>query len=75
MSPVPIRQYHGLADDYVKYRYSQMLAAAHEAAQTAKTQLELVPGANHGDAHGPPPTLEERMPGSYVALLKAFLGL
>jgi pimeloyl-ACP methyl ester carboxylesterase len=71
----PYLALHGLADDYVRYQYSQMLAAAHEAAQAAKTQLELVPGANHGDAHGPPPTLEERVPGGYVALLRGFLGL
>src|SRR4029077_11225326 len=58
----PYLAIHGLADDYVKYQYSQMLTAAHDAAQTSKTQLELVPGANHGDAHGPPPTLEERTP-------------
>jgi pimeloyl-ACP methyl ester carboxylesterase len=67
---------HGLADDYVKYQYSQQLTAAHEAAQPgAKTQLELVPGADHGDAHGPPPTLNARVPGSYVELLRTFLGL
>jgi pimeloyl-ACP methyl ester carboxylesterase len=71
----PYLAIHGLADDYVRYQYSQMLTAAHEAAQTAKTQLVLVPGANHGDAHGPPPTLEAQQPGSYVALLRAFLGL
>lgn len=69
----PYLALHGLADDYVRYQYSQMLAAAHEAA--GRTQLELVPGANHGDAHGPPPTLESRQPGSYVALLRGFLGL
>jgi pimeloyl-ACP methyl ester carboxylesterase len=71
----PYLAIHGLADDYVRYQYSQMLTAAHEGAQAAKTQLELVPGANHGDAHGPPPTMEARVPGSYVALLKTFLGL
>jgi pimeloyl-ACP methyl ester carboxylesterase len=74
----PYLAIHGLADDYVRYQYSQMLAAAHEAASlssAAKTQLELVPDANHGDAHGPPPTLEAVQPGSYVALLRAFLGL
>jgi pimeloyl-ACP methyl ester carboxylesterase len=69
----PYLAMHGLADDYVRYQYSQMLTAAHLAAQTAKTQLVLVPNANHGDAHGPPPTLNERMPGSYVALLHDFL--
>jgi hypothetical protein len=60
----------------VKYQYSEELAAAHEASQPAEqTQLELVAGADHGDAHGPPPTLNARAPGSYVDLLRAFLGL
>jgi uncharacterized protein len=67
---------HGLADDYVKHEYSEELVAAHEAAQPdVKTQLELVPGADHGDAHGPPPTLNTAQPGSYVELLRTFLGL
>jgi len=53
-----------------------MLSAAHERAQPAfATQLELVAGADHGDLHGPPPTLNAREPGSYVALLARFLGL
>jgi pimeloyl-ACP methyl ester carboxylesterase len=51
--PSPYLAFHGLADDYVKYQYSEELTAAHPG----KTQLILVPGANHGDAHGPPPTL------------------
>jgi pimeloyl-ACP methyl ester carboxylesterase len=72
----PYLALHGLADDYVKHEYSEELAAAHASAQPAsKTQLVLVPGADHGDAHGPPPTLEARQPGSYVALLRTFLGL
>jgi pimeloyl-ACP methyl ester carboxylesterase len=72
----PYLAMHGLADDYVKHEYSEQLAAAHEAGQPAeKTQLVLVPGANHGDAHGPPPTLNAQAPGSYVQLLKTFLGL
>ena len=72
----PYLAIHGLADDYVKYQYSQELAAAHMAAQpTFATQLELVPNADHGDAHGPPPTLNAVEPGSYVALLAKFLGL
>ena len=71
----PYLAIHGLADDYVKYQYSQMLTDAHQAAQTAKTQLELVPGAGHSDNNGPPVILEARTPGSYVALLQTFLGL
>jgi fermentation-respiration switch protein FrsA (DUF1100 family) len=51
--PAPYLAFHGLADDYVKYQYSEELTAAHPG----KTQLILVPGADHGDAHGPPPTL------------------
>jgi len=72
----PYLALHGLADDYVRYQYSQELAAAHEAAQPeAATELDLVPNADHGDAHGPPPTLNATSPGSYVALLARFLGL
>jgi pimeloyl-ACP methyl ester carboxylesterase len=72
----PYLALHGLADDYVKHEYSEELVAAHEAAQpAAKTQLVLVPGADHGDAHGPPPTLNAQQPGSYVELLRTFLGL
>ena len=72
----PYLAMHGLADDYVKHEYSEELAAAHEAGQPAeKTQLVLVPGADHGDAHGPPPTLNAQTPGSYVELLRTFLGL
>jgi pimeloyl-ACP methyl ester carboxylesterase len=72
----PYLALHGLADDYVKHEYSEELAAAHEAGQpAAKTQLVLVPGADHGDAHGPPPTLNAMVPGSYVELLRTFLGL
>jgi len=37
----------------VRYQYSQSLTAAHAAAFPAPTTLVLVPGANHGDAHGP----------------------
>jgi len=70
----PYLALHGLADDYVKYQYSEMLAAAHGAAQPAfATELELVAGADHGDLHGPPPTLNARAAGSYVALLTKFL--
>ena len=72
----PYLAMHGLADDYVKYQYSQQLTAAHAAAQPdEKTQLELVAGADHGDAHGPPPTLNAIKPGGYVDLLSTFLGL
>src|SRR5262249_39901351 len=72
----PYLALHGLADAYVKHAYSQDLPAAHQAAQPAvKTQLVLVPGADHGDAHGPPPTLNAQQPGSYVELLRTFLGL
>jgi pimeloyl-ACP methyl ester carboxylesterase len=72
----PYLALHGLADDYVRYQYSQELAAAHGAAQPGvATQLELVAGADHGDAHGPPPTLNAREAGSYVALLAKFLGV
>ena len=72
----PYLAMHGLADDYVKYQYSQELTAAHRTGQPGeKTQLVLVPGADHGDEHGPPPTLNAMQPGSYVALLRTFLGL
>jgi hypothetical protein len=72
----PYLAMHGLADDYVKYQYSQELTAAHETGQPAEnTQLVLVPGADHGDAHGPPPTLNAMKAGSYVDLLRTFLGL
>jgi pimeloyl-ACP methyl ester carboxylesterase len=72
----PYLALHGLADDYVKYQYSQQLTAAHTAGQPGQpTQLELVAGADHGDAHGPPPTLNARVPSSYVELLRTFLGL
>jgi len=64
----PYLAMHGLADDYVKYQYSEMLIAAHPGI----SQLELVPGADHGDAHGPPPTLG---PARYLQLLTDFLGL
>ena len=71
----PYLAMHGLADDYVRYQYSQELTAAHAAAQPGfKTQLELVPNADHSDAHGPPPTLNAMKPGSYVDLLSTFLG-
>jgi pimeloyl-ACP methyl ester carboxylesterase len=69
----PYLAMHGLADDYVRYQYSQDLTAAHRAAQpTFDTELVLVPGANHGDAHGPPPTLGQA---AYLDLLRNFLGL
>jgi uncharacterized protein len=72
----PYLAMHGLADDYVKYQYSQELTAAHESGQPAeKTQLVLVPGADHSDAHGPPPTLNAMKAGSYVDLLRKFLAL
>jgi pimeloyl-ACP methyl ester carboxylesterase len=71
----PYLALHGLVDDYVRYQYSQELTAAHEAAQpTFATELVLVPGADHGDAHGPPPTLNAMKAGSYVDLLRTFLG-
>jgi pimeloyl-ACP methyl ester carboxylesterase len=66
----PYMALHGLADDYVKYQYSEMLTAAHRGMGV--TQLELVPGADHGDKHGPPPTLGQP---AYLALLAQFLGL
>lgn len=68
--PAPYLALHGLADDYVKYQYSEMLTAAHRPAGV--TQLELVAGADHGDKHGPPPTLGQP---AYLALLAQFLGL
>jgi pimeloyl-ACP methyl ester carboxylesterase len=72
----PYLAMHGLADDYVRYQYSQQLTAAHAVSQpNLATQLVLVPGADHSDAHGPPPTLNEMRPGSYVVLLRTFLGL
>jgi pimeloyl-ACP methyl ester carboxylesterase len=71
--PAPYLAFHGLADDYVRYQYSQWLTAAHEAAFPAvTTTLVLVPGANHGDAHGPPPTLGQD---AYLGHLRMFLGL
>jgi hypothetical protein len=42
---VPFLAMHGLADYYVQPKYSMQLAAAHQG----KTQLVLVPGADHGD--------------------------
>ncbi|HVZ70832.1 MAG TPA: alpha/beta hydrolase [Polyangia bacterium] len=69
--PAPYLAFHGLADDYVRYQYSQELTAAHAAAfPTATTTLVLVPGANHGDAHGPPPTLGQA---AYLDDLRTFL--
>jgi hypothetical protein len=69
----PYLAMHGLADDYVRYQYSQELTAAHAAAQPAfATELELVADADHSDAHGPPPTLGEP---AYLVLLSKFLGL
>jgi pimeloyl-ACP methyl ester carboxylesterase len=69
----PYLALHGLADDYVRYQYSQELAAAHQAAQPSfDTELVLVPGADHGDAHGPPPTLGQA---AYLDRLRNFLGL
>jgi len=69
----PYLAMHGLADDYVRYQYSEELTAAHRAAQpTSGTQLVLVPGADHGDAHGPPPTLGQA---AYLDLLRNFLAL
>jgi pimeloyl-ACP methyl ester carboxylesterase len=64
----PYLAFHGLADDYVRYQYSEALTAAHPG----KTQLILVPGADHGDAHGPPPTLTFPV---YRADIATFLGL
>jgi uncharacterized protein len=64
----PYLAFHGLADDYVKYQYSQQLTAAHPG----KTQLILVPGADHSDAHGPPPTLTFPV---YREDVATFLGL
>jgi pimeloyl-ACP methyl ester carboxylesterase len=72
----PYLALHGLADDYVKHEYSEELFAAHQSGQAAEpTKLVLVPGADHSDAHGPPPTLNAQQPGSYVDLLRTFLGL
>jgi pimeloyl-ACP methyl ester carboxylesterase len=71
--PAPYLALHGLADDYVRHEYSEWLAAAHEKAfPSVTTTLVLVPGANHGDAHGPPPTMGED---AYLAMLRAFLKL
>lgn len=49
---VPYLAIHGLADDYVQPKYSIELTRAHAGA--GPTQLELVPGADHG---GSPTTL------------------
>jgi pimeloyl-ACP methyl ester carboxylesterase len=64
----PYLAFHGLADDYVKYQYSEELTAAHPG----NTELILVPGADHGDAHGPPPTLTFPV---YRQDIATFLGL
>ncbi len=70
--PAPYLAFHGLADDYVRYQDSQGLTAAHAAAFPAvTTTLVLVPGANHGDAHGPPVTLG---PDAYLGDLRTFFG-
>ena len=69
--PASYLAFHGLSDDYVRYQYSQELAAAHLAAfPSVTTTLILVPGANHGDAHGPPPTLGQTV---YLDDIRAFL--
>jgi pimeloyl-ACP methyl ester carboxylesterase len=71
--PSPYLAFHGLSDDYVRYQYSEWLTAAHRAAfPSVTTTLVLVPGANHGDAHGPPPTLGQD---AYLGALRTFLGL
>jgi pimeloyl-ACP methyl ester carboxylesterase len=71
--PSPYLAFHGLADDFVRYQYSQELHDAHAAAFPAvTTTLVLVPNANHGNAHGPPPTLG---PDAYLGDLRTFLGL
>jgi pimeloyl-ACP methyl ester carboxylesterase len=62
----PYLALHGLADDYVKYQYSIELTDAHPGT----TKLVLVPSANHGDLHGPPPTLGQV---AYLQLLSDFL--
>jgi pimeloyl-ACP methyl ester carboxylesterase len=69
--PAPYLALHGLADDYVRYQYSEELTAAHKASQTSATKLILVPGSNHGDATSPAVALGAE----YVPLLSGFLGL
>jgi dipeptidyl aminopeptidase/acylaminoacyl peptidase len=72
--PAPYLAFHGTSDDYVRYQYSEWLTAAHKVAFPGdeKTLLVLVAGANHGDAHGPPPTLGQD---EYLGELRAFLKL
>jgi pimeloyl-ACP methyl ester carboxylesterase len=69
--PAPYLAMHGLADDYVRYQYSQQLAAAHAAAQASETKLVLVPGSGHGDANSPAVALQD----DYLPLLSDFLRL
>lgn len=68
--PAPYLALHGLADDYVRYQYSQDLAAAHAAKQPSATKLVLVPGSDHGDAS---PAVA--LGADYLPLLRDFLGL
>lgn len=69
--PAPYLAMHGLADDYVRYQYSEDLTAAHGASQTSATKLVLVPGSNHGDDSSPAVALGA----DYLPLLRQFLGL
>jgi pimeloyl-ACP methyl ester carboxylesterase len=71
--PAPYLAFHGLADDYVRYQYSEQLTAAHRAAFPAvDTKLIEVVGAKHGDADSPAPALGQP---AYLGDLRAFLGL
>jgi fermentation-respiration switch protein FrsA (DUF1100 family) len=45
--PSPYLLFHGTADLYVDPKYSQQLAAAHEAENAGATLLIMVPGADH----------------------------
>ena len=71
--PAPYLAVHGLADDYVRYQYSEWLADAHTKAFPAvTTTLVLVPGAKHSDGNGPPRVRGED---AYLAMLRTFLKL
>jgi len=69
--PSPYLAMHGLADDYVRYQYSEELVAAHQAAQASPSVLKLVPGSKHSDATSPAVALGAE----YLPLLRQFLGL
>jgi len=68
----PYLALHGLADDYVRYQYSQELTAAHRAAQPASARSSCSCPAPTRRRARPPPTLGQA---AYLELLRNFLGL